>query len=153
MFATRPTPPVSRHTIGNGHGQLASNIVDNRRGDGRPVLHKRAEKPEGPQLYRPSQLLTIPAERAKELAIRIVEIEILGELGRGRVAGIPAVLRRLLPGEEIDRRGNPPFRGKLCSCLTWVHPVETPSKARVVAVSSVSYACLINHTEKGAVGR
>ena len=101
-------------------------------------------------MHRPSHLLTIPAERTKELAIRIVQIEILGELGRGRVARILAVLRRLLLGEEIDRRGNPPFRGKVRSCLTWVHPPETQRELRVVAVSGISYACLINEIGTGA---
>ena len=153
MFATGPTTAIVVHVGGNRYVQLTRDIGHHHRWDGGPILRKGAEKPQRAELDRPAEAVAIAAQRCQVLAIRIVQIEILSELGRGRVAGIPAVLCRLLLGEEIDWRGNPSLRGTSRACLTWVHPPETDREGRVVAVSGVSYACLINHTEKGAVGR
>ena len=150
MFPTGPTTVIVVHVGGNRYVQLTRDIGHHHRWHGGPILRKGAKKPQRAELDRPAEAVTIAAQRRQVLAIRIVQIEILSELGRGRVAGIPAVLRRLLLGEEIDRRGNPSFRETSRACLIWVHPVETVCKARVVTVSGVSYACLINQTGTGA---
>jgi len=130
--------------------ELFGEIIADVRGDVLGIVDKRPQKPHGAELHGTAPLgLRLP-KRAQKSAIRIVQKKVLGQLGRRGLSRIPAVLGRLLRGQKIDRHRHPSLRNRVPQRLTWVDPAETSYKARVVAVSGVSYVCLINHTGTGA---